>query len=267
MSQTSLREHLKRLSGLVAEHHSQPTVYGHVHQHGREFTSEPLSREETRYIDTITWREHPPKLCSHNAQMAALTLPPQPGMVLKYTEGYILRNVPVPILHAWISLNGKLVDTTVRIGGESPLQRPMGATPNGWEYIGIEMDPKSCLHSLSHGQAISPLDGHLCRWPMLKATRTQIPTPTPNHYRAGKKMGFITGPLKTPTAGACAACGKDGQNLEAAVTKLAPNPRHNYANGAARPEGEQTFLICADCAKNHPAWRLEGHREVEQARN
>ena len=163
-----LRDFLEEASRIrEASGHGNLSVHRHVLHHGRLFSSQALTPQEQQYIDVCDWRAHPRKQCYHNAQLTALTMPPQEGMELRYAEGYVSLGWEYGVDHAWMSLNGKVVDTTLRVEHED--ERVMGLIPDGWEYWGVELDPRECLHSLEHGRAGPLLDDWKCHWRLITA--------------------------------------------------------------------------------------------------
>ena len=99
--------------------------------------------------------------------MTALTMPLEEGIRLRYAEGFVSLGGKYAVNHAWLSLNGKVVDTTLRVNPDDDAERVMGGIPEGWEYWGVEMDPRECLHSLEHGSMGPILDDWQCGWPMI----------------------------------------------------------------------------------------------------
>ena len=152
------------------------SVHGYVLRRGRLFTSQTLTPEEQEYIDRCGWRSHQTKQCYYNAQLTALTMPEQEGMTLLYAEGFLgMRGTLYGIHHAWLSLNGKVVDTTVRISlepGEDD-RRPMGVIPQDLEYYGVELNPSECLHSIEHRAAEPLIDDWKCDWPLIARENQQ----------------------------------------------------------------------------------------------
>ena len=152
------------------------SVHGYVLRRGRLFTSQTLTPEEQEYIDRCGWRSHQTKQCYYNAQLTALTMPEQEGMTLLYAEGFLgRRGILYGIHHAWLSLNGKVVDTTVRISlepGEDD-RRPMGVIPQDLEYYGVELNPSECLHSIEHRAAEPLIDDWKCDWPLIARENQQ----------------------------------------------------------------------------------------------
>ena len=155
------------------------SVHGYVLHRGRLFTSQTLTPEEQEYIDRCSWRSHEVKQCYYNAQLTALTMPEQEVMTLLYAEGFLGMRSKYGINHAWLSLNGKVVDTTLRISrrisrepGEDD-RRPMGIIPQDLEYYGVELHPSECLHSIKHRAAEPLIDDWKCGWPLISRENRQ----------------------------------------------------------------------------------------------
>ena len=88
--------------------------------------------------------------CFHNAQSiinhGLLKTP------LRYTEGYFWRpGVILPVHHAWVSINRKVVDLTARMDGNGQglrgrfKNRIFGTLPEGWEYFGVDIPQERVL--------------------------------------------------------------------------------------------------------------------------
>ena len=144
-----------------------PSVSHYLLERGRLFESEPLTADELAWTDSLFWRAHRPRQCYRNAQVAALTVSPPDGAALHYVEGIVMPpSVPIPIEHAWLSLGGRVVDTTVR---PSRGRRVFGTIPDEWEYFGVEMPVQVCQHIRErHREHISLIDDIGCGWPMLR---------------------------------------------------------------------------------------------------
>jgi len=102
----------------------------------------PLTEDESASLFSSIDRCGNPTLvkqCFHNAQMLAMENPD-----LQYVEGYAMGNAIIPVHHAWLTLNGKLIDLTWRtdVGGQSRRlgNRILGVIPEGWQYRGIPFD-------------------------------------------------------------------------------------------------------------------------------
>lgn len=111
--------------------------------HGRTFEPAPLTDEEYKAVlegVRIVRRRRrgwkfPRGECFNNSSKLALAMPD----VLKYTEGFF-RSL-IPIHHAWITINGKVVDMTQRWGLIAPgaLDRgpQMANVPKAFAKMGI----------------------------------------------------------------------------------------------------------------------------------
>jgi GNAT superfamily N-acetyltransferase len=122
-------------------------------QHGRFYRSAPLTDAEAAYIaELVRGETFEVKLCYSNSQSLIVNAPPRPGMDLRYHEGVVpvvLAGAAVlPIRHAWLTLNGKVLDVTLRDKGLPPLptalqtalkDRVAGAFPDTRAYFGVEL--------------------------------------------------------------------------------------------------------------------------------
>ena len=159
---TPLLRHIRA----IAQAAGPASVHAYVLRHGREFHPEPLTQEEQDFIQQIQWKSRKPKQCFLNAQMEAIILTETPGITLRYVEGYINNTNGYGIYHAWLSVNGKIVDPTIRV--EQPPGRVVGEIPPGWQYFGVEMEAAVGLHCIQHGAAVPIIDDWQCRWPLIQ---------------------------------------------------------------------------------------------------
>ena len=162
----TLRDHLQSMDEAMTAGQSLRTLSLHqyINRNGREFTSAPLTPEELETISRIDFRDCRPRDCYRNCQMAAITLPVPEGTVLRYVEGFFARQWSIGIDHAWLSLNGKLIDPTLR----DELGRPiLGIIPEGHQYIGVEIPTLMCTHIIQHRKHIPLLDDYECGRPLL----------------------------------------------------------------------------------------------------
>lgn len=84
------------------------------------------------------------KDCFCNAQ--SLVLHGATDLGINYTEGYFWKpRVVMPVQHAWVSINKKVVDLTARLDKPGKgirgkfRDRPIGTFPEGWEYFGVDI--------------------------------------------------------------------------------------------------------------------------------
>jgi hypothetical protein len=117
-----------------------------VWRHGQFYASQPLTPAERDYLTAVIrayGKRCPPKQCFYNSQLLLLSAEWGPGrppdLVLRYVEGYA--NSVMPIHHGWLSLNGKVVDPTLRMAEQSvrgPLsRRTVGTFPEDRAYFGV----------------------------------------------------------------------------------------------------------------------------------
>lgn len=83
----------------------------YVLSNGIAYQSQKLTGDELKLVlNAIGHKKFPVKQCFYNSMILASNNPE-----LTYVEGYILSSrVPLPILHAWITINNKIVDVTLR---------------------------------------------------------------------------------------------------------------------------------------------------------
>ena len=157
--------------GIVVRYLEQRSKFGkrdpanYVYKNGRYFESQPLTKSEQEYVKRISRGEYPIKQCYRNSQIVALTAVPS-DITLQYVEGYVDAGIGIPLEHAWLSVNGKVVDLTLRVKNES-YKRVHGIIPENFEYYGVEMHTDEAKHCLKHGKYISIIDDWECGWPKL----------------------------------------------------------------------------------------------------
>ena len=139
-----------------------PTMFTVVLDEGFEFSSKPLDDSEKHSLaciieDASYMCKFEQKECFHNAQMLVLAeddLLDDLDHHIQYFEGYFIReNLPIPIHHGWIAINGKVVDLTIRQDAEASSvegfeDRAIGEYPSDVHYIGIEIDKQDVLDRL-----------------------------------------------------------------------------------------------------------------------
>lgn len=145
---SSLRPYLEQMTAGMRQLGLRPgekyvSLEDYVAQNGRGFSSEALTSEElqivTAAVKNFGLRRTQPRQCFYNAQMIVTS---DFTGTLRYCEGYASGNACFPVLHGWITINGKLVDVTWRLDGKPTSgalkERVLGVIPEGWEYIGVE---------------------------------------------------------------------------------------------------------------------------------
>ena len=169
----STAQELEQYLQSLAQHTGTDSVPGHILKHGRRFASTALDDLEQAYCAQIDWRSCRIKQCWWNSQTVALTLPEMPGMTLRYVEGYVVPGISVAVEHAWLSLNGKVIDPTLRIT-EQPYRRIRGLFPDDWAFWGVEMEPQMCEHALEHSESTPLIDDHRCGWPLIPRRHSNV---------------------------------------------------------------------------------------------
>lgn len=157
-----LREILEKSAAMMPpapEGYGYNSLYDYVVVCGVEFQSAPLTKEEmqvvTKAMGRRTWRQ---RECFMNAQELALS-----DDRLVYHEGYAIGNVGLPILHAWVAINGKVVDVTWRpeVFGETT-----------WLYLGVPFTPEQIrVHALKTGFWASLIDDWQNDYPLIREPR------------------------------------------------------------------------------------------------
>ena len=167
----SIEEHLKQIDDFTGP----GTVHHYVYTHGRIFESQELTPTESDFIARIQWSHRPQKACYWNCQMESLALPEVDGIRLEYVEGYVWPGIEIPIDHAWLAVNGKVVDPTIRVDEDE--RRNVGIIHPGYQYFGVALDPSACEHCLEHGKSISLIDDYECHWPLIDMSGRQARGP------------------------------------------------------------------------------------------
>jgi len=142
------------------------SIEDYILKNGKQFESIPLSNAERKAVDTIlsylkkTKRAPRKGECFLNSFRLLANRHRAPGpFQWKYVEGYEW-TVAIPIYHAWVSLNGKVVDSTLGYYGEFPEEE---------EYFGVEFPPETyTFYVARHWETRALIDNYWERWPLLK---------------------------------------------------------------------------------------------------
>lgn len=142
------------------------SAYQYVLKRGHTYKSAKLTTAERKRVLSVARRVAPKwgcnwerKECFFNAQ--ALVDHGRCDM-LQYCEGYFIHPpVPIPVHHAWVSVNGKVVDLTLRLKDPPRSRRKfnnriMGEFPKEYEFIGVEIPHEKVLDFFLSGVQ----DGH-----------------------------------------------------------------------------------------------------------
>ena len=145
--------------------------------------SAELTPDELDYIDCLTdlsGCDFRMKECFLNAQMLLVADFEEMDAILTYHEGIAVGLGVIPCLHAWVTINGKIVDLTWRTAGWEDndtlgkmVQRILGVIPDGWHYLGVEVaDPVDVIERLWETEwAVSWIDDHHQKHPLLQWPR------------------------------------------------------------------------------------------------
>ena len=189
----TLREQLQTRAEILGQRPDLLTQEEYVLGKGTEMTSsETLTQEQYLYLKMITGMiECLPKQCFHNAQMMTLADSYRVHQRVKYHEGYVWTGF-MPILHAWITLDDKIVDVTLStdpestqrfLAGDSPqgdlLDRVLGVIPDEWEYLGVPMESEYVVSTMMKNQeSRSLIDNWQDGWPLLSKVSSSLDTNT-----------------------------------------------------------------------------------------
>lgn len=173
--QIMLIDHLNTMAGMMTNHGGTNdflyhSFYEYVAMKGTIYQSNKLTLNEWKTVNnSVLYTEI--KQCFANCQMTVCIHDTE----FEYVEGYALLNVGIPIHHAWLSLNGKVIDPTKRL--MKPFNRKifrnkvMGTFPRNqcFEYIGVTFD-RSFLRkrAFEDGEWSSVIDDWKRGFPVLK---------------------------------------------------------------------------------------------------
>lgn len=114
----------------------------------------PLNAAEKQYIDTLVkmaggYRQFKPQQCYFNAQSLFLR---DLGGKLEYWEGWWSSpDLPIPVHHGWLMLNGKVIDVT-----NEALVRKYGEDRER-HYFGVRIDRVALIKHQLRYETYSPL--------------------------------------------------------------------------------------------------------------
>lgn len=181
---TTLKEYLEWEVAVCRGHlrtsqrYTSPRDY--VLQHGKLYESQPLTEDERAYLAAVL-KAHgtrfPIKQCYYNSQLLVATtgaLMQDERYTLHYVEG--VASAIIPIDHAWVSLNGKVVDVTLRYHGKNkgigdPLLpgRAVGEFLPDRQYYGVEFRAEAVRRHAAETKYWGPLiDDWRLGYPLLQ---------------------------------------------------------------------------------------------------
>jgi hypothetical protein len=138
-------------------------LYQLLWKHGKAMKREPLTFAEARHIVKVAARvprscqktrrvpksrleRFEPKKCYLNSQLLAIF---DDTRQIRYHEGMVQSVIPIP--HAWTSINGKVVDLTLRAADRQWSSRQHSKN----DYFGVEID------TIFMADVISELESHI----------------------------------------------------------------------------------------------------------
>lgn len=152
------------------------SIEDYLFVHGVLGTTTPLLPGEADLVRAahhrLRWRM---QACYRNAQ--ELVLRDTTG-TLQYAEGYALGHACIPVLHGWVTVNGKVVDPTWFPVREGRILTP----PASWHYFGAPFsradireiaELKPARGAGRKGQLWSILDYWEAEWPVLRRPRAR----------------------------------------------------------------------------------------------
>ena len=159
---------------------------------GKDMVSSPLDGEQKEMAIFLSQLNGNPKAkqCFYNAMFMCMVSHSDSDLIsrIKYCEGYVSCKAPFPVHHAWITLDGKIVDVTMttnnytleqmtefmELGTELPRSedlsdRILGEIPEGWQYFGVEYDAKEIAKDfIDRKTSFSVIDDWERGWPLLQ---------------------------------------------------------------------------------------------------
>jgi len=127
------------------------SVYEYVLKNGQDYSSQVMTDIEVKRLERAVKRyrrDFPIKQCFYNSQMLlTFGFDQSDENDVFYVEGY--SNAIIPIQHGWLSLNGKVIDLTMRLNKfDGPFTRKLksnkfkdrviGEFPDNREYFGVK---------------------------------------------------------------------------------------------------------------------------------
>jgi hypothetical protein len=131
----------------------EPSLYEVLLRHGREMTIERLTMTEARHIAKLSRsrggvNSFKRRECYMNAQKLRLEEYWNGGRRVQYWEGYVAwEGGPLPIGHAWVTINGKVVDVTLRAVDKTKQH----------SYFGIAVPPKLLMDHMQITERYCPV--------------------------------------------------------------------------------------------------------------
>lgn len=134
--------------------------WGLIYERGHPGNTEPLTKEEQDYLDSLGAKKCKIGECYKNAQQMATEDYFNGKNKLKYVEGLVTVH-GVPISHSWLEINGKVADPTLQDKAESEEVRQaakiLKREKADREYYGVEIPVKEVLQNQLETKRYSPI--------------------------------------------------------------------------------------------------------------
>lgn len=106
---TAFRDSFKRFKPTLPEGFKYYSLEDYVLNNAKFYRSQPLTSDELKIVfRAVGRRKFLPKQCFYNSMILS-------SRDLTYVEGYTFDvKIPLPILHAWVTVNNKVIDVTLR---------------------------------------------------------------------------------------------------------------------------------------------------------
>jgi len=178
-------EELKTFLATMDEAHKrlnpklENSLEGFVLQNGREFSDEPFTDEEEELIEEFFSEvECEIKQCFYSNQIALLHhayTGKEMLDIFQYHEGYVAATI-IPILHAFTTINNKVVDVTLRNHDDYSEDMITRVRENRkrFGYLGVPFSHKPVMAKMiAVGQSFSVLDNWQDGFPVLTGRQNE----------------------------------------------------------------------------------------------
>ncbi len=178
MAETLVKQAAEAFSSLS----NRPTIYSLLLPRCRPMRPAELDEAELSYLDRLMSRfEAQAEHCYRNSQLLMLF---DIEERLRYHEGFmVVEGASVPILHAWVSINGKVADSTSE-AADKHIAGGEGSKPRR-DYFGVEISRDEVLvHVAKTGvyEALTMSSDFMARAFASGSSTRKIP-PEPNEGR------------------------------------------------------------------------------------
>ena len=200
---SELLQYLRQVAEFSRQVRQVDSFEAYVLREGHLFGPCPLSADEMAYVLQISrGRKFPIKQCFYNSQML---LAADYERRMTYVEGFCAHAI-VPVLHGWLAIGGKVVDTTMRMHPAARRRRRSRIALGDWtdrrEYFGVEFSRQYVVQRMLARQAAGSLiDDFEGRWPLLR-------------HPDGSNPGATTSVPRVPDGGGAVADFARERNLD-----------------------------------------------------